>query len=222
MADLPSLVVVTFAPDDAHRYETLAHAVDAAIGDWDAEDEDLVVTHVRLPRAYASWHDLVARLRAERPDWCLLVDVDPETSDHKIHVFAANFDDSQEPDADGVTRGDHIIDPGGPVAFRTRLPQDGIWDKFLVERVPVRMSHMAGGHVFNHVLYRTLQALHDEDLPTRAGAFETPPIEPMPDAPGAPRTPDEVRDELRMLFAVLRQLRGATMDGPAADSARRG
>lgn len=216
VADTPSLLVVTFAPDEAHPYAALEAAVSDVRSDWDAEAEDLCVSHVVVPRAYAAWHDVVSHLRTERPDWFLLVDLDPDSSDHKVHVFGANLDDSPLPDVDGVVREDHIIDPDGPVAFRTRLPQDGIWDKFIVERVPVRMSHKAGGHVFNHMLYRVLQAIHDEGLRTLAGAVETPPIEPMPDAAGAPRTSDEVREELRMLLAVLRQLRGAVPDAEDA------
>lgn len=204
----PRLIVFTFAEADGFPRATLNKTLRATMAQWEVSGDDMPMTHQTLERTYGGWKAAATALRHEHPDWCLLLDMDPESSEYKIHVFAANLDDDARADAAGAVRTDHIIDPDGPVAYRTRLPQDGLWDKFLVEGVPVRMSHVAS-HVFNHTLYRLLQVIQNEQLPVRLGALETPPIEPMPDAAGTPRTPAEATEELYMVLAVLRQLHAA-------------
>lgn len=207
-----SLLLAIFKPEPGAPPPSAARAARAVVESWDAETRDLQVTLLELPRDYRAATEAVrAALHAQRYDLFLLYDTDPSSEDHKLHQLAANYDDDPRPDADGAVRQDHIIDPDGPVAFRSRLPLDGVWDKLLVERVPVRMSHKAT-HVFNHVFYRALQTIHDAGLPTRGGAIETPPLPDEATAPEAARDLGQLTEETTMILAVLRKLYPALQD----------
>ncbi len=195
-----------------------------------AADEETVqgvaVQVLMLPWSHkrAGW-DVKESLRETMPDYFLLLGTDPGSAEYKLQVFAANYAHDARPDVDGVSLEDTILDPDGPVAYRSRLPLDGIWDKFLVERVPVRMSHKAGLWVFNHVFYDVMRTVELEGIPTRCGAIELPPIqgEQKQDqgARGTPsetgRSGEELIEEFHMVVAVLEQLSGAVEKTDASE-----
>lgn len=220
----PKLLLVVFARQEGRPEAAAALAARRVVADWDVEGRDLEVDLLSVPRGYeAAAQAVVARLDATRPDLLLVYDTDPDTEEYKLHQFAANYDDAAAPDAAGEVRVDHIIDEAGPVAYRTRLPFDGVWDKFIVERVPVRMSHKAE-HVFNHVFYRAMRHIHESDLQVLGGAIETPPLGDAPhlaDAPPSadahaeavgPRSLERLEEETIMILAVLRRLYPAALD----------
>lgn len=210
------LLLAGIAENDSSVVARLLAHIDKT---WDFESRDLQVDTLRLPRRYGSAGNLVqGSLDGTDYDLFLLMDQDRTTAEWRLEVFAANFDDSPEPDADGRIHQDHIIDPDGPVAYRNHLPLDGIWDKFVVERVPSRMSHKAGGHVFNHVYYRAMRALDLHDKPTLGGAVQVPATtgdELEDDEP--PRSFDAVAEELVMVLSVLRQLYPAALKAKQDD-----
>lgn len=169
------------------------------------EDVQLQVVYLPVSHDEAPGKALTA-LRARPFDYFLLVGTDPASADYKMHVLATNFADDPRPDARGKTLEDTILDPQGPVAYRSRLPLDGIWDKFMVEGVPVRMSHKAGLWVFNHVLYEVMRALDMAGSKTRCGAIELPPLlgEEQEEVEGRERS--RLEEEFHMVLAVLEQL----------------
>jgi pyrrolidone-carboxylate peptidase len=197
---------------------TTTRLLDACEASERAEGEGFArgvrITVLRLPPRYADLPTvLTAALRDDVYDDLLVLGTDPGSSDHKLHVLAANYADHGEPDADGTILQDHIIDAAGPVAYRSRLPLDGIWDKFLVERVPVRMSHKATLGLYNHAIYTALHIIDTNGLHTRCGALETPPL-PADAAEGvAPRSLDELTEDLLMVVSVLAQLHPAGSTG---------
>lgn len=203
------LLVVVFAPPEGRPANAAGQALARVLQGWEVDEWGLAVERLVVPRTYGDAARLVReRLMQDAPDLFLLYDTDPTSEDYKLHNLAANYDNDPAPDASGAVREDQIIDPDAPVAFRTRLPLDGIWDKLLVENVPVRMSHKAT-HVFNHVYFRAMQTIHDEGLPTLGGAIETPPL-PHEAAPRVPnRTLPELEEETVMVLAVLRKLYAA-------------
>lgn len=195
----------------------LDHAEQAARGGRLPEEIDLRI--IRLPFS----HDrgaaaAIEALQQDPPEYFLLIGTDPTSTDYKLHVLAANYADDERTDVDHQSLKDTILDPEGPVAYRSRLPLDGIWDKFIVERVPVRMSHKAGLHVFNHVLYDVMRAVDLHDLPTRCGALEFPPLDEEAQNGAEGRTRDELEEEFHMVLAVLHQLAGA-VEASAKDEA---
>ena len=211
-----TLLLATFQPVTGGGSNAANAAAYRLSEHWDAGSAGIEILPLRLPRAYARAANAVrAALAADRPDLFLLLDTDPASSDWKLHVFAANLDDSPEPDDDGIVLTDSIIDADGPVAYRSRLPLDGIWDKFTVERVPCRMSHKAGGHVFNHVFYQALRAVAEQALPTLCGAAETPPTADEAVAETEARSAEALDDDLRMVIAVLRKLHPAALKAAA-------
>ncbi len=194
-------------PEVAGRAATTWIAYAQAMAHKQESVEDVRLQVVLLPVS----HDQAAGealdlLRAERFDYFLLVGTDPASSDYKLHVLAANYADDPHPDAHGKALEDVILDPEGPVAYRTRLPLDGIWDKFMVEGVPVRMSHKAGLWVFNHVLYDVMRALDVEGSSTRCGAIELPPLAGEESADAQGRDRPRLEEEFHMVLAVLEQL----------------
>lgn len=201
----------------------LSFARQAAARSEPVQGIDLQV--LALPWSHKRAAEPVKRaLRDGRPDYFLLLGTDPTSSEYKLQVFAANYADDPRADGDGVILEDTILDPDGPVAYRNRLPLDGVWDKFLVERVPVRMSHKAGLSVFNHVYYDVMRTVDVDGLPTRCGALETPPMtgeekpdEGVEDEPLAEgRSEEGLIEEFEMFLAVLERLSGAVEDTDAA------
>lgn len=223
------LLLATFDdPSIAGRAaETWAHYAKAATKNGDPL-EDVALQVRTLPASHDQATETALKaLGAEDFDYFLLVGTDPTSSDYKLHVLTVNYADDPRPDAQGKTLKDTILDPDGPVAYRTRLPLDGIWDKFMVERVPVRMSHKAGVGVFNHVLYDVMRALEKKGSSTRCGAIELPPLvgEQADDIEG--REKDELEEELHMVLAVLEQLfpvmeADEREDGAPAHTAQKG
>ncbi len=201
----------------------LSHAQQAAARKEPLQGIELHVLGLPWSHKRAAW-EAKESLRDEMPDYFLLLGTDPASTEYKLQVFAANYAHDARPDMDGVRLEDTILDPEGPVAYRNRLPVDGVWDKFLVERVPVRMSHKAGFSVFNHVYYDVMRTVEVEEIPTRCGALETPPmigeekpdegVEDHPLAEG--RREDQLVEEFEMILAVLEQLSGAVEDTDAS------
>jgi pyrrolidone-carboxylate peptidase len=182
--------------------------------------EEMAVEVVRLPFSHErAPQAALEALQAATPDYFLLLATDPASADYKLHALAANYADDEREDEDQATLQDTILDPEGPVAYRSRLPLDGIWDKFLVERVPVRMSHKAGLFVFNHVLYDVMRAVDLEGRNVRCGAIETPPMkgEEIDDAEG--RSREQLEEELHMILAVLEHLHPAMEPARAEEGA---
>jgi pyroglutamyl-peptidase len=67
--------------------------------------------------------------------------------------MALNIDDSEAPDNVGDAPSVRIIQPRGPVAYRSTLPLRKFMDALKSRGLPVEISSNAGTFVCNHVFY---------------------------------------------------------------------
>jgi pyroglutamyl-peptidase len=85
-----------------------------------------------------------------------------------VERFALNLDGSESEDNDGVVSS-AVIDPDGPVAYRSTLPVDEIVAALRAEDIPAEASRSAGGFLCNHVFYVLMGLL--EGRPGTTGGF---------------------------------------------------
>jgi pyroglutamyl-peptidase len=90
-----------------------------------------------------------------------------------VERFALNLDGSESADNDGVVSS-AVIDPDGPVAYRSTLPVDEIVAALRVEDIPVEASRTAGGFLCNRVFYVLMRLLEQERPGTRGGFVHVP------------------------------------------------
>src|SRR5581483_6121668 len=86
-----------------------------------------------------------------------------------VERFALNLDGSESEDNDGVISS-AVIDPDGPVAYRSTLPVDEIVAALRAEDIPAEASRSAGGFLCNHVFY-VLMGLLEKERPGTTGGF---------------------------------------------------
>jgi pyroglutamyl-peptidase len=91
-----------------------------------------------------------------------------------IERVALNLDDAEQPDNAGVQPVGRTIEPGGPTAYRTRLPAHEIVDALRAEGIPAALSDSAGGHLCNHVFYRLMHLAEHEQPALRGGFLHLP------------------------------------------------
>ncbi|MBW3583887.1 MAG: hypothetical protein KY455_12400 [Euryarchaeota archaeon] len=203
-----TLLLAGFRPRPGMTRNPSLEVIEGLKDGWDEEERDMRLEPLVLPWNYTRATQLVRDALSEtRPELFLLLDVDPTSSDHILQVLAANWTDDPAPDQDGAVVHDTIIDREGPVAYRSKLPLDGIWDKLLVERVPCRMGHKAGWGVFNHVYYQAMRTIAQDDLHTRGGAMQLPPLPGQEEGEETEGRPIERQlDEVDMVLQTIRHL----------------
>jgi pyroglutamyl-peptidase len=124
---------------------------------------------VVLPVSYARAADaLRAAVRAADPDVVICFG-QAEREAVSLELFAHNLDGAESEDNDGaVSPG--MIDPEGPVAYRSTLPVDEIVAALRAEEIPAGRSRDAGGFLCNHVFY-VLMRLLEQERPGTTGGF---------------------------------------------------
>ncbi len=132
-----------------------------------------VVLPVSYARAGAVLRDAIAERDPELVVCFGLADGDEAIS---VERFALNLDDAGTIDNDGV-RSSSVIDPGGPVAYRSTLPVDEIVAALQAEEIPARASRDAGGYLCNHVFYVLMRVLPPD---AKGGFVHVPPLDAIP------------------------------------------
>jgi pyroglutamyl-peptidase len=131
---------------------------------------------VLLPVAYArAAEELRRALDTTRPDLVVCFGQADGRTGISIELFAHNLDGAEYADNDGATSV-AVIDPEGPVAYRTGLPADEIVAALRAEGIPAAASRDAGGFLCNHVFYVLMREL--ERRPGTRGGFVHVPLLP--------------------------------------------
>jgi pyroglutamyl-peptidase len=140
-------------------------------GGWNAS-ERLVSSLSSDPPREATWfeesvrceimpgdtHGLEAALRAalarHRPRYCVFVGQAPGRNRITLERVATNWREFRTPDRAGNTpRGESIV-PDGPAAYASTLPDlPGLVSVLQREDIPAAISHHAGTHLCNQLLY---------------------------------------------------------------------
>jgi pyroglutamyl-peptidase len=132
---------------------------------------------VVLPVSYARAADALRAAIDERdPELVICFGLAHTRTEISVERFALNLDDAEAADNDGVTSAS-LIDPGGPVAYRSTLPVDEIVAALRADGIPAGTSRDAGGYLCNHVFYSLMRALPEG---ARGGFIHVPPLDVLP------------------------------------------
>lgn len=110
-----------------------------------------------LPTTFAAVDDRLARdLERYRPDVVLLFGLAARTPHFRIETRARNALADLFPDAAGKRPPRRLIDPQSGTEIRARAPGLPLLQAAAKARVPVRLSHDAGGYICNLAYWRAL------------------------------------------------------------------
>lgn len=129
---------------------------------------------------------LLAALAAHAPRYCVLTGQAPGRNRVQWERLAVNLRDFSEADAAGNQPRALAVDPAGPVAYWSSLPeQETAVDALNQAGIPAGFSNHAGNHLCNQLLYQSLHYaatagvelgcgfLHIPALPAQAQVAET-------------------------------------------------
>lgn len=100
-------------------------------------------------------------------------------NDFALERVGINIDDYRIPDNRGDKITDKPIDPHGENAHFVSLPVRRIEDALIGKGIPCHVSYSAGTYLCNHLLYTTLNHIHQNELSMKAGFIHLPPYEMM-------------------------------------------
>ncbi len=107
-----------------------------------------------LPVSYVRAADELRRAVTEtNPDVVICFGLADDRTEITIERFAHNLDEATTTDNESAPGSGEPIDPGGPVAYRSRLPVDAIVEALRTEGIDASPSRDAGGFLCNHVFY---------------------------------------------------------------------
>lgn len=92
----------------------------------------------------------------------------------RTETTAVNVMDYRVPDAAGACpRGAPIV-ADGPVGYRSDLPHEAIVDRLRGADIPAQITHSAGTHCCNQMLYTARHIVQEKGLNTRCGFIHVP------------------------------------------------
>jgi pyroglutamyl-peptidase len=143
------------------------------------------------------------------PDYCLFIGQAPGRNKVTLERFAQNLMDFNGPDAAGNRIKGEMIEPDGPAAYWSSLPDLGALVQALNEAgIPAAPSNHAGNHLCNQTLYHALHYAASSGHRVRAGFMHVPvlPEQTREQHPGAPFMPLEMlRDAVGVVLNHLVQ-----------------
>ncbi|GAB6933966.1 pyroglutamyl-peptidase I [Calditerricola satsumensis] len=171
------------------------------------------VTGVVLPVSYARAGEKLLRAVDDlQPDAVLVLELAPGLDRIALVRVAINCDDGG-PDADGATRQDAPIVPGGPPAYFGTLPVRRLVDGLIQRGYPADIADAGGTFVGNHAAYCLLHHLNEKGLAAACGLVQLPATHEMA-ASSAARMPSwsmaSLLEATRILIQVLAQGGGRT------------
>ena len=122
---------------------------------------------------------------------------------------AINLMDTESPDNDGFAPSEEPIDPLGPNALFSNLPNKALVAAAKEQNLPVALSNTAGTFVCNYLLYTLLRLAETQSPPLRCGFFHLPylPEQTEDKKPGTPSLSlKEMETSLLQMLAILENL----------------
>ena len=159
------ILVTGFEPFDGMPTNPSAQIVSALAG------EDLMTAV--LPVCYTQAPVLLKELLTQESFGAvLLLGVAADRNHFSLEKVAINFQDSGRADNLGERpQGEELV-PGGPAAYFSTLPIEGMLARLLQERFPAEVSLSAGAFLCNAVFYHARHLLSDD---TPCGFLHLPP-----------------------------------------------
>lgn len=151
---------------------------------------------------------LLAEIRLRKPSAVICFGVATGSDDIRLERVAINWDESDVPDQSGDTAMGRKIDPDGPDGIFSTLPLEQMMAALDGQALPYRISNTAGTYLCNHLMYKTLWALHQEGIQIPCGFVHIPPAEEWNKDAGGPTRPfAQIRTAaLRIILAVQESL----------------
>jgi pyroglutamyl-peptidase len=153
-ASHPKILVTGFEPfagaDDNPSSRLVERLNERPIAIADIHAAVLPVSVQRMPA------ELTELLRRHRPDVVLGLGEARGSAVIRVERVAVNLLEFAVPDNDGVSRTDTPVVPGGPPAYFTSIPANGLVDAIRAASVPCTASLSAGSYLCNQMFYLTL------------------------------------------------------------------
>lgn len=92
----------------------------------------------------------------------------------RMETTAINMRDYRVPDVRGAQPRGEVILPGGPVGYASDLPNGAIVEALRGAEIPAVLSHSAGTHCCNQMLYLARHLVEQRGLATRCGFMHVP------------------------------------------------
>jgi pyroglutamyl-peptidase len=133
------------------------------------------VRSVQLPVVFgAAEARLLAAIDLHQPEWVVCLGVDILRDCLCIENLAVNWDDAPIQDNAGQQPRTQAIDPLGAPAYFATLPVEKIYSQLSQQGLPIEISNNAGHFVCNHVFYRLMQRLAQQQAAIAAGFVHVP------------------------------------------------
>lgn len=132
-----------------------------------------VISHAMPVRSDTLVDEIDQLLKLHTPDAWIGIGVSSATL-IEAEMVGINWCDFDVPDAAGQTLKNVKIVPNGPSAYEASLPNDEIVSAITQSGIPAAISHHAGTHLCNHMLYSTARLIEQNAMPTLSGFIHVP------------------------------------------------
>lgn len=151
------ILVTGFEPFGPHAINSSTAVVQAL------PPSDALITRI-LPTVYSEAGRMVRELiRDERPDAVMCLGLCARSPGILLERVAINLNDDRCGDNAGDCAAGRVIEPDGPVGYRSTLPLDAMHDALREQGITVGWSNHAGTYVCNHVFYTARHAVEQLD-----------------------------------------------------------
>lgn len=172
MLQKPPILVTGFEPYNGFRLNTSQVVVEYLR----AAPPSSVILHTKvLPTSFTrATQEMNTSLDETNPDAVISLGLLAGISALKVERVALNIDHALSNDNDEYQPAEHVIVPGGPVAYESSLPITLIVKKLIQNGIPAYISNHAGTYVCNHVFYTTSHYIAQRQANIQCGFVHLP------------------------------------------------
>lgn len=190
-----------FGGDTLNPAQEVLHSLQSAY-------EDFTIVKLLLPTEFhASLESMKSAINMHKPDKILAIGQAGGRSGITIERIGINIDDATIEDNAGYAPIDQAIHPLGPAAYFSTLPIKSMVQGLQNAGIQARISNTAGTYVCNHILYGTLDFLHETQQEVQAGFVHIPYLpEQIEHSSHLPTMPlEEMLRSIEICLAIIAQ-----------------
>jgi len=188
--------------------------------------QQLVRYEVMPPSSEKLRTAILDAIESHRPTYCVFTGQAPGRNKITIERFATNLKDFGSPDGEGRQPRDELIEPAGPPAYWSNLPnQELLIERLNRSEIPASFSNHGGNHLCNQILYHGLHYGGTSKQFVMCGFIHIPPLpsQAQNQWPGTPFIPlSMARDALALILIELAAMLPNNTLNPDAQKARAG
>lgn len=149
-----------------------------------------------------------------QPQFCLFTGQARGRNKINLERLSTNLKDFDSPDVDGYQPRGEKIEPAGPAAYWSSLPeQSEMVERLNSQGIPAALSNHGGNHLCNQLLYQALHWIQSNSSGLRCGFVHIPPL-PLQAQTQWPDTPFMSLDMTRLAIThILLVLASKLADG---------